>query len=64
MGAKIVYNHKAIEKKWHDKWQENPVNPRFRDNGEKKEKILLSGYVPVSVRKRSACRALERICDL
>ena len=35
MGAKIVYNHKAIEKKWHDKWQENPVNPRFRDNGEK-----------------------------
>lgn len=27
MGAKIVYNHKAIEKKWHDKWQENPVNP-------------------------------------
>ena len=38
MGAKIVYNHKAIEKKWHDKWQENPVNPRFRDNGEKKEK--------------------------
>ena len=64
MGAKIVYNHKAIEKKWHDKWQENPVNPRFRDNGEKKRKILLSGYVPVSVRKRSACRALERICDL
>ena len=36
MGAKIVYNHKAIEKKWHDKWQENPVNPRFRDNGEKR----------------------------
>ena len=29
-----------------------------------KRKILLSGYVPVSVRKRSACRALERICDL
>ena len=41
MGAKIVYNHKAIEKKWHDKWQENPVNPRFRDNGEKKKNIIV-----------------------
>ena len=34
MGATIVYNHKAIEKKWHDKWQENPVNPL-------KEELLL-----------------------
>ena len=46
MGAKIVYNHKAIEKKWHDKWQENPVNPRFRDNGEKKEKYYCLDMFP------------------
>ena len=46
MGAKIVYNHKAIEKKWHDKWQENPVNPRFRDNGEKKEKYYWLDMFP------------------
>ena len=24
--SKIPYNHKAIEKKWRDKWEENPVN--------------------------------------
>ena len=28
MGTKIVYNHKAIEKKWREKWEEKPVNPR------------------------------------
>ena len=22
MGTKIVYNHKAIEKKWREKWEE------------------------------------------
>ena len=63
MGAKIVYNHKAIEKKWHDKWQENPVNPRCQGQRRKERKILLSGYVPVSIRKWSACRTLERICN-
>ena len=26
MGTKIVYNHKAIEKKWREKWEETPVN--------------------------------------
>ena len=46
MGAKIVYNHKAIEKKWHDKWQENPVNPRYKDNGEKKEKYYCLDMFP------------------
>ena len=46
MGAKIVYNHKAIEKKWHDKWQENPVNPRCKDNGEKKEKYYCLDMFP------------------
>ena len=28
MGTKIMYNHKAIEKKWREKWAENSVNPR------------------------------------
>ena len=23
--SKIPYNHKAIEKKWREKWEENPV---------------------------------------
>jgi len=33
MGTKIMYNHKAIEKKWREKWAENSVNPRVDDNG-------------------------------
>ena len=37
MGTKIMYNHKAIEKKWREKWAENSVNPRVDDNGNKKE---------------------------
>ena len=48
MGTKIVYNHRAIEKKWREKWEADPVNR----------------YVPVSVRKRTSCRTLERLCDL
>ena len=59
----VPYNHKAIEKKWKEKWAENPVNPKVDENGNPK-KILLSGHVPVSVRKRSSCRTLERLCYL
>ena len=47
--SKIPYNHKAIEKKWRDKWEENPVNVQFDENGEKR-KILLPGYVSISFR--------------
>ena len=54
------YNHRAVEQKWRKIWEEHPVNV----NDGKKAEILLSGYVPVSVRKRTACRTLERICDL
>ena len=61
--SKIPYNHKAIEKKWREKWEENPVNVQFDEDGNKKE-ILLSGYVPVSIRKWTSCRSLERICNL
>ena len=48
--SKIPYNHKAIEKKWRDKWEENPVNVQFDENGKKKRKILLPGYVSISFR--------------
>ena len=29
----VPYNHKAIEKKWKEKWAENPVNPKVDENG-------------------------------
>ena len=38
MAQKIVYNHKAVEKKWRERWQENPVNPKVDENGNKKQK--------------------------
>ena len=44
MGTKIVYNHKAIEKKWREKWEEKPVNPRVDENGNKKQKYLMMKY--------------------
>ena len=47
-----TYNHKAVEKKWRGNWEAHPINV-----------ILLPGYVPVSVRKRSSCRSLERLCN-
>lgn len=38
MGTKIVYNHKAIEKKWREKWEETPVNPKKRkDYGDRNQ---------------------------
>ena len=33
MAQKIVYNHKAIEKKWRENWEKNPVNVQFDENG-------------------------------
>ena len=36
--SKIPYNHKAIEKKWREKWEENPVNVQFDEDGNKKQK--------------------------
>ena len=34
----VPYNHKAIEKKWKEKWAENPVNPKVYENGNPKKK--------------------------
>ena len=46
MGTKIVYNHKAIEKKWREKWEEKPVNPRVDENGNKKQKYYCLDMFP------------------
>ena len=44
--SKIVYNHKAIEKKWREKWAENPVNPKVDDDGNKKQKYYCLDMFP------------------
>ena len=44
--SKIPYNHKAIEKKWREKWAENSVNPRVDDNGNKKQKYYCLDMFP------------------
>ena len=46
MGTKIVYNHRAIEKKWRERWEENPVNPKVDDNGKEKEKYYCLDMFP------------------
>ena len=40
MGAKIVYNHKAIEKKWHDKYEIFYQKYNHVDDGNASKKIL------------------------
>ena len=35
----VPYNHKAIEKKWKEKWAENPVNPKVDENGNPKKDV-------------------------
>lgn len=54
------YNHRAIEAKWRTNWEKKLVNV----NDGKKPKYYCLDMVPVSVRKRSSCRTLERLCDL
>lgn len=46
MAQKIVYNHKAVEKKWREKWQEKTVNPRFDEEGREKEKYYCLDMFP------------------
>ena len=40
------YNHKAIEKKWNEKWAENPVNPKVDANGKEKPKYYCLDMFP------------------
>ena len=37
----VPYNHKAIEKKWKEKWAENPVNPKVDENATRKRNIIV-----------------------
>lgn len=62
--SKIPYNHKAIEKKWREKWEENPVNVQFDEDGNKKEKYYCLDMFPYPVRQRTARGTLERLRDL
>ena len=32
----VPYNHKAIEKKWRENWEKNPVNTKVDKNGNKR----------------------------
>ena len=41
-----AYNHAAIEKKWHDRWEEHPVNPWTDKNGHEKEKYYCLDMFP------------------
>ena len=45
--SKVPYNHKAIEKKWHDIWEKNPVNTKVDENGNKKEKYYCLDMFPL-----------------
>ena len=42
----VPYNHKAIEKKWKEKWAEKPVNPRADEKGKEKEKYYCLDMFP------------------
>ncbi|MEG1505486.1 MAG: class I tRNA ligase family protein, partial [Lachnospiraceae bacterium] len=42
----VPYNHKAVEKKWRERWKQNPVNPKTDDQGEKKEKYYCLDMFP------------------
>ena len=39
MATKIVYNHKAVEQKWREKWAKTPVNPQFDGEGDRKSVV-------------------------
>ena len=39
--SKIPYNHKAIEKKWRENWEKNPVNVKVDENGKERQKYLM-----------------------
>ena len=44
--SKIPYNHKAIEKKWRENWEKNPVNVTTNDDGSKREKYYFLDMFP------------------
>ncbi len=44
--AKEPYNHSAIEKKWQEKWDEEPVNPEYNPDGTKRPKYYCLDMFP------------------
>ena len=46
-----VYNHASVEKKWHDRWEEKPINPKTDRTGKEKEKYycLAISYLLLAV---------------
>ena len=44
--SKKVYNHKAIERKWTERWKENPINPKVDAKGNEKEKYYCLDMFP------------------
>ena len=44
--SKIPYNHKAIEKKWRENWEKNPVNVKENADGSKREKYYCLDMFP------------------
>ena len=40
-----AYNHASVEQKWHDRWEENPINLRVAKDGKEKEKYYCLGWV-------------------
>ena len=58
----VPYNHKAIEKKWRENWEKNPVNVKVDKTGKEREKYYCLDMFPYSIRKWPPRRTLERIC--
>ena len=44
--ANVPYNHKAIEKKWRENWEQNPVNVKENKDGSKREKYYCLDMFP------------------
>ena len=44
--ANVPYNHKAIEKKWRENWEKNPVNVKENKDGSKREKYYCLDMFP------------------
>ena len=39
------YNHKAIEKKWRENWEKNPVNVKEDENGKRTASGTIQRYI-------------------
>ena len=55
----VPFNHRTRDLVWRKKWEEHPVNV----NDGKKPKYYCLDMFPLSVRQRTSCGTLERLCD-